>query len=239
VNGSSPSPSPALQPSSCGTVVENAALKLDCGAGHQITSVSFASYGTPTGNCTSGFHSDASCNAAASTATVQSLCVGHQSCAVTASNDVFGGDPCHLTAKHLSASVQCSKAQDDDGGGGDLHDNAVADDQPVLRAWRVRYPWREGDAKFNSSVPGLNDVWDLCENTLRVTSLDTYTDSNTRERRPYEADGYITASSRYLCVCCGRKRMGGKQEARWLERVSASGSKGLGLFCVDQHPTPN
>ena len=31
-----------------------------------------------------------------------------------------------------------------------------------------------------------------------MTSLDTYTDSNTRERTPYEADGYITASSRYV-----------------------------------------
>ena len=36
----------------------------------------------------------------------------------------------------------------------------------------------------------VNRVWWLCSNTLKVTSLDTTTDSNTRERLPYEADGY-------------------------------------------------
>ena len=58
---------------------------------------------------------------------------------------------------------------------------------------------------------------ELCEDTLRVTSLDTTTDSNTRERLPCEkqcpppskvradllwvsdeADGFITGNSRYM-----------------------------------------
>jgi hypothetical protein len=44
----------------------------------------------------------------------------------------------------------------------------------------------------------LNRVYTLCRDTLRITSLDTTTDSNTRERLPYEADGAITGSSRYV-----------------------------------------
>jgi len=60
----------------------------------------------------------------------------------------------------------------------------------------VKYPYFEGDSFFISSNDMLNKVWSLCENTLRVTSLDTTTDSNTRERLPYEADGYITGISR-------------------------------------------
>tara|TARA_B110000090_G_scaffold145620_1_gene159843 strand:- start:26 stop:1000 length:975 start_codon:yes stop_codon:yes gene_type:complete len=66
----------------------------------------------------------------------------------------------------------------------------------TLTAWRVQYPYYEGDSSFTSSNAVLNQVWALCENTLRVTSLDTSTDSNTRERLPYEADGLITGMSR-------------------------------------------
>ena len=66
-----------------------------------------------------------------------------------------------------------------------------------LTAWRVRYKWDETQkAQFVSSSAMLNKVYELCENTLRITSLDTMTDSNTRERLPYEADGYITGLSR-------------------------------------------
>jgi hypothetical protein len=44
----------------------------------------------------------------------------------------------------------------------------------------------------------LNAVWELSRYTLEAASLDTYTDSNTRERRPYEADGGIAATARLL-----------------------------------------
>lgn len=67
-----------------------------------------------------------------------------------------------------------------------------------IRAWTVRYPWSETDSSFESSNSTLSDVFTLCSDTLKITSLDTYTDSNTRERLPYELDGYIAAKSRYL-----------------------------------------
>jgi hypothetical protein len=41
-------------------------------------------------------------------------------------------------------------------------------------------------------------VYDLCRYTAFSAALDTYTDSNTRERTPYEADGMIAATSRIL-----------------------------------------
>lgn len=62
--------------------------------------------------------------------------------------------------------------------------------------WKVNYPYYEEDSTFNSSNAMMNAVWALSEQTLRVTSLDTSTDSNTRERLPYEADGLITGMSR-------------------------------------------
>ena len=68
----------------------------------------------------------------------------------------------------------------------------------TLSAWRTQYPYYEGDSHFSSSDATLDAVYELSRYTLEAASLDTYTDSNTRERRPYEADGIIAASGRLL-----------------------------------------
>ena len=68
----------------------------------------------------------------------------------------------------------------------------------TLSAWKTHYPYYEGDSHFTSSDAVLNAVYELSRYTLEGASLDTYTDSNTRERRPYEADGIIAASARLL-----------------------------------------
>ena len=68
----------------------------------------------------------------------------------------------------------------------------------TLSAWVVNYPWAEEDSTFTSSNATLNAVWELCRYTVHAAALDTYTDSNTRERRPYEADGIIAASGRLM-----------------------------------------
>ena len=77
--------------------------------------------------------------------------------------------------------------------------------------WSVAYRWEEDDASFNSSSAILDDVWDLVANTHRVTALDTFTDSNTRERTPYEADGFVNARSRYVL----------QREYNWLRHSAA------------------
>jgi len=66
----------------------------------------------------------------------------------------------------------------------------------IASAWRVAYPWHDGDSAFVSSNATLDAVYELCRYTVFSAALDTYTDSNTRERTPYEADGLIAASGR-------------------------------------------
>jgi hypothetical protein len=68
----------------------------------------------------------------------------------------------------------------------------------TLSAWQVSYPWVESDSSFSSDNATLDAVYDLCRYTVHAAALDTYTDSNTRERTPYEADGVIAASGRLL-----------------------------------------
>ena len=68
----------------------------------------------------------------------------------------------------------------------------------TLSAWRVNYPWVDTDSSFTSSNATLNAVYELCRYTLLSAALDTYTDSNTRERTPYEADGMIAATGRIM-----------------------------------------
>ena len=60
----------------------------------------------------------------------------------------------------------------------------------LVSQWCVHYPW-ETQAMFHSSNPMLNRVWQMCADTIKYTSLDTFTDSNTREREPYEANGLV------------------------------------------------
>jgi hypothetical protein len=88
----------------CGTAAEGDAVTLACAAGQVIDAVVFASYGTPSGAC--GSFAAGSCDAASSEAVVRSLCVGRQSCTVTAGNGAFG-DPCNGTVKSFAVEVSC------------------------------------------------------------------------------------------------------------------------------------
>jgi hypothetical protein len=67
-----------------------------------------------------------------------------------------------------------------------------------LGAWKVRQPWKASESHFDSDNATLNRVWELCRNTLDAGVIGTFTDSNTRERKPYEADGLIAVSARSL-----------------------------------------
>lgn len=67
-----------------------------------------------------------------------------------------------------------------------------------LDGWGVNAPWDPSDTSFHSSDNVLNAVWNLSANMLQKGVLDTYTDSNARERRAYECDGLIAAGNRML-----------------------------------------
>ena len=84
---------------------ENAPVTLGCPSG-AITGVTFASFGTPTGSCSTGFKVGA-CAAANTSSVISALCVGKTSCVVDVSTTLFG-DPCFNTLKHLDVLLNCS-----------------------------------------------------------------------------------------------------------------------------------
>ena len=67
-----------------------------------------------------------------------------------------------------------------------------------LGAWKVRQPYIAAESHFESDNATLNRVWELCRNTLDGGVIGTFTDSNTRERQPYEADGLVAVAARSL-----------------------------------------
>lgn len=52
-------------------------------------------------------------------------------------------------------------------------------------------------ARFSSSSPALNQIWDLCRNSMQVLTFDGLYVDGDRERKPYEADAYIQQLSSY------------------------------------------
>lgn len=93
----------------CGTGFEETpsdVATVQCPPGSVIESITFASYGLPTGSCGS-YAIDNTCNAANSKTVVQNLCVGKNLCNVTASNATFSGDPCPNKNKVLQIQASC------------------------------------------------------------------------------------------------------------------------------------
>ena len=91
----------------CSSVVERSNAILTCPIGSTIKSIDFASYGTPTGIC--GNYQKSTCNAINSQNIVGSLCLGRQTCTVSATNSIFS-DPCVRTSKRLSITATCTSS---------------------------------------------------------------------------------------------------------------------------------
>ena len=96
----------AFADESCGSANEGGTASITCSSG-VITSIDFASYGTPTGIC--GAYSVSGCNAVTSRNVVYRACINRASCSVDANNVVFG-DPCPYTRKRLYIQVTCTTA---------------------------------------------------------------------------------------------------------------------------------
>ncbi|GAA0153644.1 galactosidase [Lithospermum erythrorhizon] len=84
----------------------NPKVHLRCSQGRYISSIKFASFGTPLGTCGSFQHG--SCHAPESYTTIEKMCIGKQRCVVTVANSNFGRDPCPNTLKRLSVEAACS-----------------------------------------------------------------------------------------------------------------------------------
>ncbi|KAJ0092659.1 hypothetical protein Patl1_26015 [Pistacia atlantica] len=81
-------------------------MHLQCEDGHIISSIEFASYGSPQGSCQN--FSKGSCHAPKSLSLVSETCRGRNSCSLGISNAVFGGDPCRGIVKTLAVQARCS-----------------------------------------------------------------------------------------------------------------------------------
>jgi Galactose binding lectin domain/Stigma-specific protein, Stig1 len=92
--------------SACGSAPEGGSITLTCPAGEVITGFTYASYGTPAGNCPGPF-TDGACNGANSLSVVQTLCTGLNSCTFTANNATFN-DPCVGTSKNMAVIASCA-----------------------------------------------------------------------------------------------------------------------------------
>ena len=69
-----------------------------------------------------------------------------------------------------------------------------------VKQYALLYPFNDNASNFNSSNENLNQIWELCKHTLKVTPfLGVYIDGGGRERMPYEADAYMQQVSHY-CV---------------------------------------
>lgn len=80
-------------------------LSLQCPFPKQvISSIKFASYGTPTGTC--GNFANGDCNSNNSLSIVQKACLGSSSCKVEVSDATFG-DPCVNVTKTLAVEAFC------------------------------------------------------------------------------------------------------------------------------------
>ena len=125
-------------PANCvANAIENAPVSLSCNGAGIISAVTFASFGTPTGTCATGF-SKGTCDAANSTAIVTAACVGKTSCSIDVS-DINFGDPCFDVVKSFSALVVCSQSS-----GSSTIDMIVT--IPTNAAATVRLP-------FNTNAP--------------------------------------------------------------------------------------
>jgi alpha-L-rhamnosidase len=66
-----------------------------------------------------------------------------------------------------------------------------------IRQLTVHYPFNDAASHFTSSSRVLNDIWDMCQYTMKATSFCGYYVDGDRERIPYEADGYVNQIGHY------------------------------------------
>ena len=106
---------PSVAGGTCSLAEESLPITLSC-PGSTISSVAFAEYGTPTGDCSSGFK-PGTCGVNTTAAFVSKCCVGKGSCSVSCGGPgctCAGGksiqfaDPCYGTMKKLAVKVGCA-----------------------------------------------------------------------------------------------------------------------------------
>ncbi|KAG6428174.1 hypothetical protein SASPL_112424 [Salvia splendens] len=95
-----------LESESTKRMLHQAKVHLRCARGQTMSAITFASYGTPTGICSS--FRMGSCHAQNSQAVIVKMCLGKERCKLSVSNSYFGSDPCPNVLKKLSVEAVCS-----------------------------------------------------------------------------------------------------------------------------------
>ncbi|CAI0542299.1 unnamed protein product [Linum tenue] len=81
-------------------------LSLSCPHPNQvISSIKYASYGTPQGTC--GSFNNGQCHSQNTLSIVQKACIGSKNCSIKVSNSTFG-EPCGLVRKSLAVEASCT-----------------------------------------------------------------------------------------------------------------------------------
>ncbi|XP_042397256.1 beta-galactosidase 7-like [Zingiber officinale] len=83
-------------------------VQLQCQQGRRISSIDFASYGTPFGDCVRRNYAIGTCHSPESKAIVKKACLGREECAIFVTNSMFGGDPCVGHSKSLLVVAKCT-----------------------------------------------------------------------------------------------------------------------------------
>ncbi|KAJ9167194.1 hypothetical protein P3X46_021862 [Hevea brasiliensis] len=81
-------------------------VHLGCPSNSKISNITFASYGTPLGNCTATY-AVGNCHSYSSKAIVEKACLGKMNCSIPVSTGYFGGDPCSANEKSLLVVAEC------------------------------------------------------------------------------------------------------------------------------------
>ena len=89
----------------CAGVGWNDVAIINCPRDSIVSSIDFASYGTPSGYCGAFFKGW--CDSSNSMREVRGACLNKESCTVSAVNSVFG-EPCQGTLKHLKIQAACN-----------------------------------------------------------------------------------------------------------------------------------
>ncbi|RZC44678.1 hypothetical protein C5167_037627 [Papaver somniferum] len=80
-------------------------VHLRCPRGQSITTIKFASFGTPAGTC--GSYQKGACHSSSSYDILKQQCIGKRKCTVIVSNNNFKGDPCPYVMKRVAVEAVC------------------------------------------------------------------------------------------------------------------------------------
>ncbi|KAJ7968478.1 Beta-galactosidase [Quillaja saponaria] len=103
ISETDPPPFDSWKPNS-GFMSQIPEVRLSCEQGWRITSIEFASFGTPEGNC--GAFTQGGCHVDV-LSTVQQACIGNERCSIPVSSAILG-DPCPGVIKNVAIEALCS-----------------------------------------------------------------------------------------------------------------------------------